>query len=240
MEKYRIAVLDDDPDMLHWLRDLLAEAGFAVSAVDRASMLYSQLQAAPHSLIILDLKLRGEDGLTIARDLRRNSDVPIIMMSGLGDETDRVLGLETAADDFVTKPFSGRELLARVRAQLRRSTELSMPRTSNVLSNGPRYLFDGWLLDLAARTLAHNGQECSLTQGEFALLAAMVQSPSRTWSRDQLLEHTRGIDIDVYDRTIDVLILRLRRKIEPNPAQPIYIRTQRGFGYTFSAAVTRL
>ena len=239
MDKHRIAVLDDDPEVRHWLQGLLEEAGFAVSAVENASGMQARLQAAPHSLVILDLKLRGEDGLTVARELRRKSDMPIIMISGLGDETDRVLGLETAADDFVTKPFSGRELLARVRAQLRRTTELSIPRPSGAMASGPRFSFDGWVLDLAARTLTHNGDECTLTKGEFALLAAMVQQPSRIWSRDQLLEHTRGVDIDVYDRTIDVLILRLRRKIEPNPKHPSFICTERGMGSLFSADVTR-
>lgn len=239
-EKHRILVLDDDPQVREWLHKVLEEAGFDVSTADTAARMQTCLAAAPHALVVLDLKLRGEDGLTIARELRRQSSVPIIMMSGLGDETDRVLGLETAADDFVTKPFSGRELLARIRAQLRRTTELSMPRAANGASGGgPRFGFDGWLLDMSSRTLTHHGEPCALTQGEFALLAAMVQHPSRVWSRDQLLEHTRGFDIDVYDRTIDVLILRLRRKIEPNPAQPQYIRTQRGAGYLFAAQVVR-
>ncbi|MBY4868587.1 DNA-binding response regulator [Burkholderia sp. Bp9017] len=238
-EKQRILVVDDDPEVRAWLTSALEEAGFGVSAVDSAAGMQQQLAAAPHALVILDLKLRGEDGLTVARELRRRSDVSIIMISGLGDETDRVLGLETAADDFVTKPFSGRELIARVRAQLRRTTELSMPRPASN-GGGPRYCFDGWTMDLAARTLTHNGAPCSLTQGEFELLAAMVQQPSRVWSRDRLLEHTRGFGIDVYDRTIDVLILRLRRKIEPNPEQPTYIRTQRGVGYMFAVPVVRV
>jgi two-component system OmpR family response regulator len=239
-DRHRILVLDDDPEIRHWLSGVLGEAGFEVSAVDSAARMHACLSSAPHALVVLDLKLRGEDGLTIARDLRRQSSVPIIMMSGLGDETDRVLGLEMAADDFVTKPFSGRELLARIRAQLRRTTELSMPRPAGGAGAGPRFSFDGWLLDMSSRTLTHDGEPCTLTQGEFALLAAMVQHPARVWSRDQLLEHTRGFDIDVYDRTIDVLILRLRRKIEPNPAQPVYIRTQRGVGYLFAAQVVRL
>ncbi|KWZ39951.1 two-component system response regulator [Burkholderia savannae] len=237
--KHRILVLDDDPELRDWLQRVLEEAGFDVSAVDSATGMQRQLAAAPHALVLLDLKLRGEDGLMVARELRRRSDVSIIMMSGLGDETDRVLGLETAADDFVTKPFSGRELIARVRAQLRRTTELSMPRPASN-GGGPRFCFDGWMMDLTARTLTRNGTPCALTQGEFELLAAMVQQPSRIWSRDQLLEYTRGFGIDVYDRTIDVLILRLRRKIEPNPEQPTYIRTQRGIGYVFAAPVVRV
>ena len=240
-EKHRVLVRDDDPEVRAWLRGVLEEAGFDVSTADSAAQMQQQLAAAPHALVILDLKLRGEDGLTVARELRRRSDVSIIMISGLGDETDRVLGLETAADDFITKPVSGRELIARVRAQLRRTTELSMPRPASN-GGGPRFCFDGWTLDFAARTLTHGGNPCALTQGEFELLAAMVQQPSRVWSREQLLERTRGfgIDIDVYDRTIDVLILRLRRKIEPNPEHPTYIRTQRGAGYVFSVPVVRV
>jgi two-component system OmpR family response regulator len=239
-DRHRILVLDDDPEVCRWLRELLEEAGFAVSAVSNSRDMQQQLAALPHSLAILDLKLHGEDGLTIARELRHKSRIPIIMISGQCDETDRVLGLELGADDFVNKPFSGRELLARVRAQLRRTTEFSVPRPMDETSSGPRFGFDDWILDLAARTLSRHGEPCLLTQGEFALLAAMVQQPRRVWSRDQLLEHTRGVDIDVYDRTIDVLILRLRRKIEPNPRQPAYIRTERGLGYLFAAPVTRL
>ncbi|NTX25709.1 response regulator transcription factor [Burkholderia pyrrocinia] len=238
-EKHRILVLDDDPEVRDWLQGVLEEAGFHVSTADCAACMQQQIAALPPALVLLDLKLRGEDGLTVARELRRQSDVSIIMMSGLGDETDRVLGLETAADDFVTKPFSGRELIARVRAQLRRTTELSMPRPA-ANGGGPRFCFDGWMMDLAARTLTRDGVPCALTQGEFELLAAMVQQPSRVWSRDQLLEHTRGFGIDVYDRTIDVLILRLRRKIEPNPEQPTYVRTRRGIGYVFAARVVRV
>lgn len=240
-DRHRILVLDDDPEVCRWLQELLEEAGFVVSAVGNSRDMHKQLAALPHSLAILDLKLQGEDGLTAARELRHTSRIPIIMMSGQCDETDRVLGLELGADDFVNKPFSGRELLARVRAQLRRTTEFSVPRPMDEAKSGPRFGFDDWILDLATRSLARaSGEECQLTQGEFALLAAMVQQPRRVWSREQLLEHTRGIDIDVYDRTIDVLILRLRRKIEPNPRQPAYIRTERGLGYLFAVAVTRL
>jgi two-component system, OmpR family, response regulator len=238
-EKHRILVLDDDPAVRDWLASTLEEVGYEVSTADSAVEMQRLLAAAPHALILLDLKLRGEDGLTIARELRRRSDMSIIMMSGLGDETDRVLGLETAADDFMTKPFSGRELIARVRAQLRRTIELSMPRPTPS-GGGPRFCFGGWTMDLMARTLTREGGACTLTQGEFELLAALVQQPSRVWSRDQLLEHTRGFGIDVYDRTIDVLILRLRRKIEPNPERPTYIRTQRGVGYVFAAPVVRM
>nr|WP_175773455.1 winged helix-turn-helix domain-containing protein [Paraburkholderia phenazinium] len=240
-EKHRILVLDDEGEVRAVLKALLEEAGFGVTATATSRDMFAELSASPHSLVILDLKLEGEDGLTVARDLRRRSGIPLIMMSGRGDETDRVLGLELAADDFLNKPFSGRELLARIRAQLRRATELSYPRSPGDECASERYRFDDWVLDMSKRTLQRaDGFECCLTQGEFALLSAMVLQPQRVWSRDQLLEHTRGLDSDVYDRTIDVLILRLRRKIEPNPRQPAYIRTQRGIGYVFAGSVTRL
>ncbi|MDR3429331.1 response regulator transcription factor [Silvimonas sp.] len=238
--RHCILILDDDAQVRLWLKTLLEDAGFAVCAVARGDELQAHLATQPCSLVILDLKLRGEDGMTVARELRQKSAVPIIMISGQGDETDRVLGLEMAVDDFINKPFSGRELLARVRALLRRSTELSPPRQPGE-AGGVRYSFGDWVLDMGKRVLIRQGCEpCSLTRGEFAILAAMVQHPSRVWSRDQLLEHTRGIEIDVYDRTIDVLILRLRRKIEPNPRLPAYIRTERGEGYLFASPVTRL
>ncbi|KZE28633.1 two-component system OmpR family response regulator [Crenobacter luteus] len=240
-EKHRILVLDDEDEVRTLLSALLEEAGYAVSAVATSAEMFARLAAAPHALALLDLKLRGEDGLTVARELRRRSTMPIVMMSGRGDETDRVLGLELAADDFLVKPFSGRELVARVRAQLRRATELSYPKPPGDDGGSERYGFGDWVLDLTRRVLTHaDGRACALTPGEFALLSAMVRQPQRVWSRDQLLEHTRGFDCDVYDRTIDVLILRLRRKIEPNPSQPAYIRTERGLGYLFAGAVTRL
>ena len=238
--QHRILVLDDEADVRDWIADVLHDGGLQVTAVATGAEMQDALARQPHSVVILDLRLKGEDGLTLARDLRRESAVPIIMMSGKGDETDRVLGLELAADDYLTKPFSGRELLARVRAALRRSTELSQPATRRDGAPHERYLFDDWVLDMTARELSRaDGTRCALTQGEFALLAAMVRHPHRIWTRDQLLEHSRGFDTEVFDRSVDVLILRLRRKIEPNPSQPAYIRTERGQGYIFSATVTR-
>lgn len=240
-EKHRILVLDDEDEVRTVLKTFLEEAGFSVTTTATSTSMFAELAASPHSLVILDLRLEGEDGLTVARELRRRSGIPLIMMSGHGDETDRVLGLELAADDFLNKPFSSRELLARIRAQLRRATELTYPRSPGEGLASVRYCFDDWILDMSKRTLQRaNGSICGLTQGEFALLSAMVLQPQRVWSREQLLEQTRGLDSDVYDRTIDVLILRLRRKIEPNPRQPAYIRTERGVGYVFAGSVRRL
>jgi two-component system OmpR family response regulator len=237
---HRILVLDDEPEVLAWIGSVLTDGGLQHTAVESGSAMQRALREQPHSLVLMDLRLQGEDGLTLARELRRNSTVPIIMMTGKGDEADRVLGLELAADDYLVKPISGRELLARVRATLRRSTELSHPavRPDDVVHE--RYLFGDFVLDMTTRTLAHqDGVACELTRGEFALLAAMVRRAGHIWSRDELVAQFRGSEAEVYDRSVDVLILRLRRKIEPNPRQPAYIRTERGLGYVFGVTVTR-
>jgi two-component system OmpR family response regulator len=237
---HRILVLDDEPEVLAWIGAVLNEGGLQHTAVESGTAMQRALREQPHSLVLMDLRLRGEDGLSLARELRRQSTVPIIMMSGKGDEADRVLGLELAADDYLVKPISGRELLARVRANLRRSTELSQPVARPDDPVRERYLFGDWVLDMSLRSVSRNdGTPCELTRGEFALLAAMVCRPQRIWSRDELIAQFRGSEAESYDRSVDVLILRLRRKIEPNPRQPTYIRTERGHGYVFGVTVTR-
>jgi two-component system OmpR family response regulator len=237
---HRILVLDVVPEVLAWIGEVLREGGLQVTAVGSGEAMRQALRERPHSLVLMDLRLHGEDGLALARELRRGSTMPIIMMSGKGDETDRVLGLELAADDYLSKPISGRELLARVRATLRRCTELSQPAPHPDALVHERYRFDDWVLDLTERTLARaDGAPCELTRGEFALLAAMVRQPSRVWTREELLAQFRGSEAEAYDRSVDVLVLRLRRKIEPNPRQPVYIRTERGQGYVFGVAVSR-
>ncbi len=237
--KQRILVVDDEPAMRELLDDLFTDAGYQVVSAADGEGLRKAIAAQPCSLVILDLRLKGEDGLMLARELRQQSSIPIMMLTGKGDETDRILGLELAADDYLMKPFNNRELLARVRAMLRRTTELSSPqvRKEDRYSH-QRFSFDGWVMDLTSRELFNpDGRPESLTFAEFGLLEVFVKSPNRVLSRDQLLELSRGLEADVFDRTIDVLILRLRRKIEPNPKQPRYIRTERGLGYIFSAPV---
>lgn len=236
----RILVLDDEADIRELLKDLLEDVGYKVSTAANGRDMHRQLERQAHSMVIVDLRLKGEDGLEIARQLRSQSGIPIMMLTGKGDETDRILGLEIAADDFLMKPFNNRELVARVRAMLRRTTELSIPvNRPNDNYGHQRLTFDGWIMDLTSRELFNpEGQLVSLTYAEYGLLETLIQSPNRAFSRDQLLEATRGLDVDVFDRTIDVLTLRLRRKIEPNPKQPKYIRTERGIGYIFCAAVT--
>lgn len=242
--KSRILVVDDEPDMVASLEDLLRKGGFEADGAGNGQQMHEALARHAYSLILLDLRLKSEDGLTLARELRQRSAIPIIMVSGASDETDRVLLLELAADDFLVKPFSPREMLARVRAVLRRyAVETGAP-PSNAprppKANRDQLRFGCWVLDLAERELIHeDGSPCALTQAEFRLLEAFVRQPQRVWTRDQLLEQTRSLETEVFDRTIDVLILRLRRKIEPNPKHPQYICTERGIGYVFAAPVTR-
>jgi DNA-binding response OmpR family regulator len=189
-------------------------------------------------LIILDLRMPGEDGMQIARRVRDQSSLPIIVVSGRLDEADRVMALELGADDYVTKPFSPRELLARIRTVLRRSaaTQVLTGRQLDVRA----YRFAGWELNIGTRKLiSPAGVRIDLTNGEFSLLSAFLAAPGRVLSREQLLEASRLYD-DVFDRSIDVQILRLRRKIEENPSTPQFIKTERGAGYTFAAAVEKL
>lgn len=236
----RLLVVDDDAALRGALADLLAQAGFDVSTAGDGQAMRAALAAAPPALVLLDLRLQGEDGLTLARALRQSSAVPLIMMSGQCDETDRVLLLELAADDFLIKPFGHRELLARVRAVLRRTAPQApaQPEPQAAPARRTLHRFGDWQLDLEARELLDlQGRTCALTQGEYRLLEALVKSPGRVWTREQLLEHTRSIDTDVFDRAVDVLILRLRRKIEPNPKHPRYIVTERGLGYMFCVPV---
>jgi two-component system, OmpR family, response regulator len=198
-----------------------------------------QLAQAEPSVVILDLHLGQDDGLDLLRELRARSDVPVIITTGhRRDEIDRVVGLELGADDYVTKPFGLRELLARIRAVLRRQ-ELGRVASHRDAEQG-RYRFAGWLLDRRTRRLSNpSGTPVTLTKGEYALLIAFLDAPQRPLGREHLLQATR-IHEDVFDRSIDVQILRLRRKLEPDPSRPGLIRTERGVGYVFMPAVERV
>jgi two-component system OmpR family response regulator len=242
--KQRILVVDDDAEMVASLQDILQQAGFDTDGAANGAQMLAHLARHDYALVLLDLRLKSEDGLTLARDLRQRSAVPIIMISGASDETDRVLLLEVAADDFLVKPFSPRELVARIRAVLRRVGALpERPPERAVPARKPRgdvAYFGQWVMDFDNRELsARDGRLCPLTRAEYRLLEAFVRHPRRIWTRDQLLEQTRGLETEVFDRTIDVLILRLRRKIEPNPKQPQFICTEHGIGYVFAADVSR-
>ena len=231
----QVLIVDDEAEMREMLSDLIESAGLRATAVEDGTAMRAELDSGGYSLLILDLRLKREDGLTLARGIRATSAIPIMILTGKGDETDRILGLELAADDYLMKPFNPRELLARVRALLRRAgseflNSPSVPRTAG----HDLVRFGGWTLDLTERMLRDwHHQPCSLTPSEFALLETFARNPDRVQTRDQLLEHLRGQECDAFDRTIDVLILRLRRKIERNPAHPEFIRTERGLGYLF-------
>jgi two-component system OmpR family response regulator len=207
-----------------------------VTTVANGRELAEALASETIDLVVLDLRLPGEDGLAIARRLREQSTIPILMLTGRAEEADRVMGLELGADDYLTKPFSPRELLARIRALLRRSQT-----TAAAASNAPKlraYRFAGWELNLGLRKLkSPDARHVELTNGEFSLLCAFLSAPQRVLTRDQLLDLSRLHNAEVYDRSIDVQILRLRRKIELDPANPKFIVTQRGAGYVFDVGV---
>ena len=228
----RVLVVDDDPALRELLTDFLGASGFVVDgAADGVQMRARIAQHAPDA-IVLDLMLPGEDGLTLARDLRRSSDVPILMLSARGEEIDRVVGLEVGADDYLAKPFSPRELLARLRALLRRAR----PAPASVPGSAapPLQRFGPYALDVAGWRLLRGDAEVPLSTAEFELLRVFVEHPHRVLSRDDLIARLKGYTRDAFDRSIDVRVTRLRRKIENDPAQPVYIRTVRGEGYLFN------
>jgi two-component system OmpR family response regulator len=231
-----ILVVDDDPQIRELLQEYLAENALRVSVALNGAQMSQILADEVIDLVILDLRLAGEDGMTIARMLRDQSAIPIVMLTGVRDEADRVMGLELGADDYLTKPFSPRELLARIRTVLRRtkSTALATAQRREVRA----YRFADFELTLRTRRLKQRDtQNIELTNGEFNLLAALLAAPERILTRDQLLESSRVYDNEVYDRSIDVQVLRLRRKIESDPSRPQFIVTERGVGYIFKSAV---
>jgi two-component system OmpR family response regulator len=233
-----VLVVDDDPAIRTLIAEYLRENDLRVTAASNGKEMTAALKDHAIDLIILDLRMPGEDGMQIARRVRDQSSLPIIVVSGRLDEADRVMALELGADDYVTKPFSPRELLARIRTVLRRSaaTQVLTGRQLDVRA----YRFAGWELNIGTRKLiSPAGVRIDLTNGEFSLLSAFLAAPGRVLSREQLLEASRLYD-DVFDRSIDVQILRLRRKIEENPSTPQFIKTERGAGYTFAAAVEKL
>ena len=233
-----VLVVDDDSSIRALVSDYLTQNDFRVTAVSTGKEMLESLSGEVIDMIVLDLRLPGADGMELARRLRdARSKIPIIMLTGRTDEADRVMGLEFGADDYVTKPFSPRELLARIRAVLRRyETPAPLPGRDEGLR---AYRFAGWELNLRLRRLtAPNGARTDLTNGEFNLLAAFCAAPERVLTRDQLLDLSRLHTTEVYDRSIDVQILRLRRKIERDPSNPQLIRTERGNGYVFCASVT--
>jgi DNA-binding response OmpR family regulator len=229
-----ILVVEDDRPTRDLIARYLTDNHFRVSTAVTGAQGESALGGDPVDLVVLDLNLPDQDGLMLAKRLLTEYDIPIVILTGRTEEMDRVLGLELGADDYVTKPFSPRELLARIRAVLRRTQGKPGSRRAQVLRV---YRFAGFELRSGTRKLISPvGREVELTGGEFSLLVAFLNAPKQILSRDQLLEGSRMYD-DVYDRSIDVQILRLRRKIEGNPSEPQLIRTERGAGYYLDCEV---
>jgi two-component system OmpR family response regulator len=240
-----IAVLDDEPDITQLLANYLQMQGFRVSQVHRGPALMALMQADTPALVLLDLGLPGEDGFTIARQLREHWRCGLVIVTGRGDAIDKVVGLEVGADDYVTKPFDLRELLARIKAVLRRvapvaePAPMARPPVAETVPARDKLLFEGWTLDTAARRLTSpRGEEVPLTTGEFDLLCVFARHPGRVLSRDFLLEQTRGREAGPFDRTIDVQVGRLRKKIEVNAEEPQIIKSVRGAGYLFVPPVS--
>jgi DNA-binding response OmpR family regulator len=231
-----VLAVDDDPSVRQMIADYLGDNDIEVTVAATGRDLAQVLARETIDLVILDLKLPGEDGMQIARELRAESDIPIIMLTGHKDEADRVMGLELGADDYLTKPFSPRELLARIRALLRRSR--AQETVADGLSRIRAYRFAGWELNVRLRRLkSPQGEIVPITNSEFNLLAAFLAAPQRVLSREQLLELSRLHNDEVYDRSVDVQVGRLRKKIEPKGDATQLIRTERGAGYVFTATV---
>jgi len=230
-----VLVVDDDIAVRQLVSEYLAQNDFRVSEAASGAQLMGAFRAQVVDLVLLDLRLPGEDGMQLLRQLRAESQLPVIILTGRAEEADRVMGLELGADDYLTKPFSPRELLARIRTVLRRT------HAGQEIHGAPvcrAYRLPGWELNLRTRKLsARDGREVALSNGEFNLLAALLATANRVVTRDQLIEMSRRYDNEVYDRAIDVQILRLRRKIESNPAQPQIIVTERGAGYRVGVVV---
>ncbi len=237
MNQGHILVVDDHEDIRELVSGLLAKAGYHVSTAVDGRQMRRILNESTVDLIVLDLMLPGEDGLTLCRNLRATTNIPVVMLTAKGEEFDRVLGLEMGADDYLAKPFGGRELIARVRAVLRRARALP---PANGTPDVKMWKFDRWTFDLSARTLrSQENVVVSLSTAEFNLLRALVERPQTVLTRDQLLDLTRGRNADFVDRSIDTRISRLRRKIERNPQNPEILKTVWGGGYVFTAEVTR-
>jgi DNA-binding response OmpR family regulator len=218
-----VLVVDDEPQIVRLVRAYLEEAGFrVVIASDGDQALYVARHDKP-DLVVLDLLMPRMDGLEFTRRVRRERDVPIIMLTARAEETDRIVGLELGADDYVTKPFSPRELVARVRAVLRRAQ--APPELPSVLRTGPL------ILDRATHTVTVSGRPVNLTPTEFGILESLMTTPGRVFRRDELLETVQGVAFEAYERTVDAHIKNLRRKIEPDPGHPRYVLTVRGIGY---------
>jgi len=230
-----ILIVDDDAEIRTLLGRYLEKNGLRATAVPDGRAMWQALNGAAFDLVVLDLMLPGDDGLTLCRDLRARSSIPVIMLTARGDETDRVVGLEMGADDYVPKPFGARELLARIKAVLRRAR--SLPHNLQP-DDAPHWRFGDWLLDTRQRRLvAPDGSPVELSGAEYRLLRIFVGHPNRVLNRDQLVELTQGREADALDRSIDVQVSRLRHRLGDDPREPRLIKTVRGEGYVLAAPV---
>lgn len=223
-----ILIVDDDPGLRELVDDYLSRNGYQVCAVGNGDDMRHAIDKQTVDLVLLDLMLPGEDGLSLLRWLRENQGPPVIIVSARGDEVDRIVGLEMGADDYLAKPFGPRELLARIRAVLRRSHCDGARQQQDILDFGP------FQLHLNNHTLTRDKQEIPLTNSEYRLLRILLKHPNQVLSRDHLISLLKGYERSPYDRSIDIRVTRLRRKIEPKPEQPIYLRTIWGEGYLFA------
>lgn len=237
MKQDNLLVVDDDAELRNLLREYLGQAGFRVTAVADGRQMRQAMDTARFDLVILDVMLPGEDGLALCRKLRAGSRIPILMLTARGDEVDRIIGLEMGADDYLSKPFNPRELLARVKSILRRAGSLP----ENLAGEDVRlFRFVDWTLDTRTRQLhSPGGVVVDLSGAEYKLLRMLLEHPNRVLTRDQMLEFTQGREANAFDRAIDVQIGRLRRKLGDDPREPHLIKTVRNEGYVFSVPVER-
>ena len=239
-EQARLLLVDDEASIREPLGEYLTGQGFAVDLAANATQARARIADSDYDLVICDIMMPGEDGLSLTRHLREAHNLPVILLTARTEETERVIGLEIGADDYVAKPFGPRELVARIRAVLRRAQ--SGPSDSRVESpeEGEIYRFGDWALSTVTRSLTRDaGDDVDLSTGEYQLLLAFLRHPRMVMSRDRLLDIVRGREADVFDRSIDNLVSRLRKKIEHSPAAPGLIKTIWGGGYSFSAEVRR-
>lgn len=235
-ESPHLLVVDDNRDVRDALRQYLVKHGHRVSTAESAAAARQRLATQAIDLVVLDIMMPREDGLTLCRELRAKGSLPIILLTALAEETERIVGLEMGADDYVTKPFAPRELLARIRAVLRRAR--SLPHQPTEPGPRGRLRLDRWVLDLAARELIDaEGTAVPLSTGEFLLLSALLRHPGVVLSRDQLLDLTRGRAAAPFDRSVDNQVSRLRKKLERDPKSPQLIKTHWGGGYSFTGKV---
>lgn len=232
---YHLLIVDDDHEIRSLLTRFFVKHGFRVTAVADGTSMRKALNDRSIEMIILDVMLPGEDGLHLCRELRQNSNIPVILLTVLGDETDRIVGLEMGADDYLAKPFNPRELLARIKAVLRRHNAMPISKNErNIVLQ-----FDNWRLDIGSRKLfSPAGALIDMSTGEFDLLAALAEHPHQTLTREQLLDITKHRSENPFERSIDMQISRLRKKIEKDPNNPDYIKTVRGRGYVFASNVS--